>query len=137
MLHRNGTSRILKDAGFKTDRIKIETPQILGYGRLQGGRQLSIGINLPLHPRPQHQTERTGMGTNEFQPRPAVEEPRTDHLENIDSVVEEISGNHGQLVLARPFLAGRIGRVDKKRHAEIKSRTVDRLELRIVQVDAT
>src|SRR5215475_4762641 len=77
------------------------------------------------------------MGTNEFQPRPAVEEPRTDHLENIDGVVEEISGNHGQLVLARPFLAGRIGGVDKKRHAEIKGRTVDRLELRIVQVDAT
>src|SRR5262249_19133769 len=44
MLHRNGTRRILQNTGFKTDGIKIKTPQILAYRRFQGGRQLSIGI---------------------------------------------------------------------------------------------
>src|SRR5262245_26507863 len=75
------------------------------------------------------------MGTDQFQPWPEIEEAGADHLEDIDGVIEEITSNHGQLVFAGSLLAGRIGGMDKKRHAEIERGSVNRFELRIVKVN--
>ena len=59
-------------------------------------RPARVGVDLALHARPQHQAEGAGMGEQQFQIRPAVEEARADDVEDIDGVVEQIAGDDRQ-----------------------------------------
>src|SRR5690348_13730097 len=136
MLHRHNGRRIFENFRFEANRVEIESTQIIADGRLERGSQLPVGVDLALHARAQCHTEGAGMSENEFEPGPTIEKSGTDHAEKVDRAVEKIAGHNGQFIVTRAFLARWIGRVDKKRHVQLKRGLVDGIELLAVEIDA-
>src|SRR5579883_486048 len=87
MLHGCHLRGVTKDVGLEADGVEIEPPQIIADRHLQRRRQPGIGVDLPLHARAQHEAEGARMSADELQRRPAIEEPRADHAQDIVGVV--------------------------------------------------
>src|SRR5271163_5155585 len=72
LLRRNHLRHIAQHRRLEADGIDIKLAQIIADRLGQGAFELSVGIDLALHPGSQSRAERAAMGANEFQRRPAV-----------------------------------------------------------------
>src|ERR1700733_8621840 len=134
LLGRDHLGHITQHRRLEADRIHIELAQIIADRFGEGAFELSVGIDLALHPGSQSRAERAAMSANELERRPAVENTGTDHFQDVDGAVEQIARDDREFVVARPVLAQRISRMHEQGNAEIDRGLEDRRELAVVQI---
>src|SRR5579863_3386088 len=137
LLDRYYLGDIPQHRGLETDGIDIELAQIVADWFGQYALELRVGVDLTLHAGAQRRAERTTMRTNQLKRGPTVEKARTDHLQNVDGRIEEITRNDREFVVAGAVLPERVGWVHEQGNIEIDGGLYNGLETGVVQIKTT
>ena len=128
MLRRNDAGGVAQVVRLETHRVEVEVTQVVTDFARQRMRERRVGIDLALHAVAQQQAERAGMGADQLHALVPIEEIAADHAEHVDGGIEQIAGDHGQLIVSGAIPPGRIDRMQEQRHIELPGRVEDRAE---------